>query len=137
MAALVFGEHLRRAGLAGAVRISSAGIGPWHVGNPADGRARATLVAAGYPAEHIAAQVGEEHVGADLLLAADGGHLRELAGRVAEPERVRLLREFDPAAPLGAEIPDPYYGHADGFAEVLAMIERAMPGLLDWVRENR
>ncbi|MDI5980588.1 protein tyrosine phosphatase, partial [Amycolatopsis magusensis] len=36
MAALVFREQLRRAGLADRVRVSSAGIGPWHVGEPAD-----------------------------------------------------------------------------------------------------
>ena len=54
-----------------------------------------------------------------------------------EPERVRLLRSFDPAAPERAEVPDPYYGGDDGFAEVLAMIQAAVPGMLDWVRENK
>ena len=56
---------------------------------------------------------------------------------VPEPDRVRLLRSFDPAAPPDAEVPDPYYGGADGFADVLTMIRAAMPGLLDWVREQR
>jgi protein-tyrosine phosphatase len=137
MAALVFSDRLRRAGLDGEVRVSSAGTGPWHIGEPADSRARATLDANGYPSGHIAAQVGDEHLGADLLLAADGDHLRALRRLVADPERVRLLREFDPSAPQGAEVPDPYYGDGDGFADVLGMIERAVPGLLDWVRENR
>ncbi len=54
-----------------------------------------------------------------------------------EPERVRLLRSFDPAAPPGAEVPDPYYGGDAGFVDVLAMIRAAMPGLLDWVRAQR
>lgn len=53
-----------------------------------------------------------------------------------DPERVRLLREFDPLAGPGAEVPDPYYGGDEGFAEVLGMIERTVPGLLDWVRER-
>ena len=56
---------------------------------------------------------------------------------VPEPDRVRLLRSFDPAAPPDAEVPDPYYGEAGGFADVLAMIRAAMPGLLDWVRAQR
>lgn len=136
MAALVFTEHLRRAGLAEQVRVTSAGIGSWHIGDDIDRRARATLTNHGYRVEHAAAQVAPEHLDADLLLAADRGHLRELRRRVDDPDRVRLLRSFDADAPDGAEVPDPYYGARDGFTEVLAMIEAAMPGLLDWVREN-
>jgi len=33
-------------------------------------------------------------------------------------------------------VPDPYYGSADGFTEVLTMIRAAMPGMLDWVRSR-
>ncbi|WP_020667958.1 low molecular weight protein-tyrosine-phosphatase [Amycolatopsis nigrescens] len=137
MAALVFREHLERAGLADRVRVTSAGTGPWHVGEGADPRAAATLRAHGYPTGHVAAQVDDEHLDADLLLAADAGHLRQLRAKLAEPDRVRLLREFDPSAGPGAEVPDPYYGEGDGFTEVLTMIERTVPGLLDWVGEQR
>ncbi|HEV7650739.1 MAG TPA: low molecular weight protein-tyrosine-phosphatase [Actinophytocola sp.] len=133
MAALVFGEHLRRAGLADGVEVTSAGIGGWHVGERADSRARTTLTGAGYATEHVAAQVGPEHLGADLLLAMDSGHHAALVDLVG-PERVRMFRSFDPAADGDLDVPDPYYGHGDGFAEVLAMIEAATPGLLDWVR---
>lgn len=136
MAALVFREHLRRAGLEDLVRVTSAGMGPWHAGEPADGRARATLTAHGYPAEHVAAQVDAGHLAADLLLAADLGHLADLRRKIDDPARVRLLRDFDPTAGEDAEVPDPYYGGTDGFDEVLGMIERSMPSLLDWVRER-
>jgi protein-tyrosine phosphatase len=136
MAAIMFREHLRRAGLADRVRVTSAGTGPWHAGEPADPRARATLAARGYDGEHIAAQIDEDRLAADLLLAADTGHLRMLRREVDDPGRVRLLREFDPTAGPGAEVPDPYYGGDGGFDEVLDMLERAVPGLLEWVREQ-
>lgn len=136
MAAVVFRERLRRAGLADQVRVTSCGIGPWHVGEPADARALATLDAHGYRGKHIAAQVDEEHLAADLLLAADAGHVRDLRRKVDDPARVHLLREFDPSAPAGAEVPDPYYGGDDGFDEVLGMIERTVPGLLDWAKRS-
>lgn len=136
MAELVFRKKLADAGLADAVRVSSAGTGPWHVGEAADRRARATLKAHGYFTEHIAAEVSDEDLGADLLLAADESHLSFLQSRVEDPSRVRLLRSFDPSAPEGAEVPDPYYGGDDGFEDVLEMIERSVPGLLDWVREQ-
>lgn len=136
MAAIVFTEQLRRAGLAEKVHVTSAGIGLWHVGERADARACSTLEDHGYPVEHVAAQVGREHLDADLLLAADSGHRASLIHSGVDPERVRLLRSFDPAADEDAEVPDPYYGGDDGFTDVLRMIEAAMPGMLDWVRER-
>ncbi len=133
----VFVHELEQAGLADAVHVSSAGTGNWHVGSPADERAAAVLRAAGYDVAHIARQVDAEQLGADLIVALDRSHQRALRSLVPEPERVRLLRSFDPDAPSGAEVPDPYYGDDDGFATVLEMIRAAMPGMIEWVRENR
>jgi protein-tyrosine phosphatase len=132
----VFVHELQRAGLAHAVEVRSAGTGSWHIGSPADERAAALLRSEGYPDEHTARQVDAELLSADLLVALDDSHRRALQSMVPEPERVRLLRSFDPAAPSGAEVPDPYYGSADGFTEVLTMIRAAMPGMLDWVRSR-
>ncbi|WPB95509.1 low molecular weight protein-tyrosine-phosphatase [Streptomyces malaysiensis] len=135
-AALVFAEHLRRAGLDGAVRVSSAGIGPWHAGEPIDERAGALLARHGYPVGHVAAQIGAEHRDAGLFLAMDRGHEKALRRLVDDPSHIRMLRSFDPAATGDLEVPDPYYGGPEGFDEVLAMIEAAVPGLLGWVRER-
>ncbi len=132
----VFVHELERAGLADRVRVTSAGTGGWHVGSPADDRAAALLKAEGYPDAHVARQVDAEQLGADLIVALDNSHRRALQAMVPEPDRVRLLRSFDPDAPPGAEVPDPYYGDEDGFGRVLAMIRAAMPGLLEWVREQ-
>jgi protein-tyrosine phosphatase len=133
----VFVHELEQAGLAGAVQVSSAGTGGWHIGSAADERAVAVLKAAGYQVDHVARQVDAEQLGADLVVALDRSHQRALRSMVPDPDRVRLLRSFDPDAPPGAEVPDPYYGADDGFAEVLEMIRAAMPGMLAWVRENR
>jgi protein-tyrosine phosphatase len=137
MAALIFGEHLRREGLDHEVWVTSAGVGPWHEGEPADPRAAKTLDRAGYPTEHTAHQLTAEHLGADLLVAMDSGHYHVLREESDDPERVRMLRSFDPSADGDLDVPDPYYGGKDGFRDVLAMVEAAMPGLLDWVREHR
>ena len=130
----VFRARLADAGLSEAVEVGSVGIGPWHVGEPMDRRAAATLRARGYETGHTARQIDDGTLGADLLVAATRGHVRDLISAGAEPERVVLLRSFDPEAPEGAEVPDPYYGGPDGFEEVLDMVEAAMPGLLDRVR---
>ncbi|GAB3446847.1 low molecular weight protein-tyrosine-phosphatase [Actinophytocola sediminis] len=148
MAAMVLTEHLRRAGLIDQVRVTSAGIGPWHIGEPADPRALRTLADHDYPTRHVAAQVTAEHLTADLLLAMDAGHeaaLRDLLAHQGDAEdRIRMFRSFDPAAngdidgdlDGDLDVPDPYYGQGNGFDEVLAMIEAAMPGLLAWVQEH-
>ena len=136
MAALVVGEHLRQAGLEDRVAISSAGTGPWHIGDPADPRTAKVLAEHGYPTEHVAAQVGDQHLEADLLVAMDAGHLRVVRDAVDDPERVRMLRSFDPDAEDRSEVPDPYFDDKRGFDIVLSMIESAVPGLLDWVRER-
>jgi protein-tyrosine phosphatase len=136
MAALVFGEQVRRAGLADRIRVTSAGIGPWHVGEPADARARHVLAGRGYPTDHVATQVGRDHLGADLLLAMDGGHETALRRLVGDQDRVRMFRSFDPAAGDDLDVPDPYYGGPEGFVDLLAMIEAATPGLLASIRDS-
>lgn len=141
MAEKVFLEHLRRAGLDDQVEVVSVGTGGWHVGEPADPRAVDVLARHGYRTDHAAAQLTDEHAtgpdAADLLVALDAGHARALRRMVRDPDRVRLLRSFDPeAGPGGQDVPDPYYGGRSGFDEVLDMIEAAMPGLLGWVRER-
>jgi len=72
----------------------------------------------------------------DLILAMDLdnlAHLRTIAKGRAQPA-IHLLREFEPGAPDGAEVPDPYGGLGTDFDRVLDICERACRGLLDHVR---
>ncbi|MFD7652625.1 low molecular weight protein-tyrosine-phosphatase [Actinosynnema sp. NPDC059797] len=135
VAAIIFREHLRRAGLGDLVEVTSAGTGGWHVGDPADPRAAKSLADHGYPTGHTAAQVADDHLDADLLVALDSGHARALRRMVPDPSKVRLLRSFDPDAD-GEDVPDPYYGDEAGFDRVITMVEAAVPGLLAWARER-
>ena len=135
MAEKILLGHLTDAGLADVVRVSSAGTGDWHVGDDADYRTTAVLAAHGYPVGHRAAQVGRDHLGADLVVALDTGHDRALAHLGVPTERRRLLRSFDPDADDDS-VPDPYYGDSENFELVREQIEAAVPGLLEWVREQ-
>lgn len=136
MAAVVLRAALADAGLADRVEVTSAGVGDWHVGEPMDRRAAGTLAARGLDTDHVARQIDDTTPDADLVLAATTDHARDLVRAGVPAENVRLLRSFDPDAPDGAEVPDPYYGGPEGFDEVLAMIEAATPGVVDWVREH-
>ncbi len=131
MAESIFTSAIAEAGLSERVRVTSAGTGGWHIGEPADNRARTELLAHGYADHHIAAQLSPDHLSADLLVVADSGHVAELE-RKRLGERVRLLRSFDPDAD-GPDVPDPYYGGPADFTLVRQQIEAAVPGLLAWV----
>lgn len=133
MAEKVFAEYLREAGLSDTVRVSSAGIDGWHEGEGADPRTVAELEAHGYDSDHEAAQVGDDHLAADLIVALDSSHAGQLLNLGAPADRIALLRSFDPDAD-DTSVADPYYSSDDAFTEVREQIEAAMPGLLDWVR---
>ena len=122
MAHVVLEGRLADAGLDDRVEVVSAGTGGWHVGDPMDRRAAATLTAAGLDAtRHRAQQYDPSWPDTyDLVLVMDRANLADVGGRT---ERVGLFRDHDPVDP-GGEVPDPYYGGDDGFEEVLAMVER-------------
>jgi len=120
------------------ITVDSAGTGAWHVDELPDERARAAAARRGIALEHRARQFTRADLAKfDLVLAMDTDnlrHLRKLAGNQPTPE-IRLLRDFDPDAPPGAEVPDPYYDD-DGFEQVLDMCERACAGLLAYARNK-
>jgi protein-tyrosine phosphatase len=135
-AAGVMEKLVRDAALAEHIVIDSAGTGAWHIGELPDERARAAATRRGIALDHRARQFTRDDFGHfDLVLAMDTDnlrHLRKLAGARTAPE-IRLLRDFDPEAPPGAEVPDPYYGDC-GFDHVLDLCERACRGLLAYAR---
>jgi protein-tyrosine phosphatase len=132
MAHVVLEERLADAGLDGRVEVTSSGTGDWHVGNPMDRRAAATLAAAGYDPTRHRAQQWQGNEDADLVLAMDAENLADIGG---PSERVMLFREFDPVEP-GEDVPDPYYGGDSGFEEVLAMVERTAAALVAALEER-
>jgi protein-tyrosine phosphatase len=137
MAEKMFAHQIRERGLAGRVRVTSAGTGSWHAGDGADGRANRVLKAHGYPTDHVAAQVDDDHLSADLVVALGRNHMRLLKDLGVQPERIRMLRSFDPRSGSHAlDVEDPYYGDLTEFEEVYAVIDAALPGLHAWVDDQ-
>ncbi|WP_454044809.1 low molecular weight protein-tyrosine-phosphatase [Corynebacterium sp. Marseille-Q2516] len=123
------------AGLDAEVRVTSCGMGGWHVGQPAAHRARAELPRHGIDASALrASQFGPDDAAADLLLAMDHGHQRQLRHAGVDPERIALFRSFDPHAPAHAEVADPYYDGPEEFARTYQQLHDAIPGILDWIQ---
>ncbi len=132
---------VREAGLEEQIEIDSAGTGSWHIGEAPDQRASEAAAARGIALESVARQVGREDFEEfDLILAMDAANLSALE-RIAPDEegraKVRLLREFGRGAGNGdLDVPDPYYGGAEGFEHVLDLLEAACEGLLVELREE-
>jgi protein-tyrosine phosphatase len=118
MAAAVLRAGLADAGLGDVVDVSSAGTGSYHVGDPADPRARAALRRRGYDDAHVARWFrAEDFAEVDLVLAMDEANVRDLrriAPTEADAAKVELLRGV-------GEVPDPYYD--DSFEQALDLIE--------------
>ncbi len=135
-------HRVAQAGLEDAIIVESAGTGSWHVGAAPDARARAEARARGIAMGGRARQFeAGDFERLDLVLAMDhqnAADLRALAPDPAAHAKVRLLREFDPAAVAGGDlsVPDPYYGGPEGFAVVFAMVDAAALGLLGHLRDG-
>lgn len=137
MAEKMFAHQISERGLADVVRVSSAGTGHWHEGEPADRRANEVLRGHGYPTAHRAAQMNGDHLSADLVVALSRNHLRMLQHEGVPAERLRLLRSFDPRSGAHVDdVEDPYYGTQDDFEDVFTVIDAALPGLHGWVDDR-
>ena len=135
----VFRAHVARAGLQDQLLIASAGIGDWHVGQRPDDRAITHARRRGYDLATLRARQvrREDFARFDWILAMDLRNLRDL--RTLQPPEYKgylgLLLDFVPE--LGVrEVPDPYFGGAEGFEKVLELTERASAALLAHIREQ-
>ena len=128
----VFRQQLRDAGLQDLVEVDSAGTGPWHVGKPADSRASAAALKRGYDLSTLRGrQVSRDDFQRfDLILAMDHSNYADLKALQPANSRAELdlfLRRYQLDED---EVPDPYYGGADGFEQVLDLIESACQALV-------
>lgn len=128
----VFRHLVSQAGLSHWICAESAGTAAHHVGQPADRRSIRAAARRGIVLEGVARQfVASDWERFDLVLAMDSSTLAALqaSASAAAGRRLHLLMSFDSDAPVGAEVPDPYYGGGEGFERVLDLCEGACRGL--------
>lgn len=129
----VLRAKLERAGLAGQVLVDSAGTHGYHTGEPPDPRAIAAGQRRGYALQALRARPvqPEDYERFDWLLAMDEANLEWLQRKAPPGHRAELKLLLASAPGLGAaEVPDPYYGPAQGFERVLDLVEGACEALL-------
>lgn len=140
-AEIVCREALARAGLAASVQVDSCGTASYHVGQKPDARMLAALRRAGYAYDGHRARCfrRDDWTRFDVIVPQDASNLADvLALAHGDDERARVLpmSRFFAAEETLREVPDPYYGGAEGFDAVVALLERSMPRLLDELRQR-
>jgi protein-tyrosine phosphatase len=132
----IFRSCLAARGLEVEIEVDSAGTLDEHAGERADPRMREAASARGYDLGSRARQVSpEDFERFDLIVAMDRSNRNDLE-RLAERAnggafgKLRLLSEFLPAG-APTDVPDPYWGGARGFDDVLDLLEEACPVILD------
>lgn len=114
--------------------VESSGTTAYHVGEAMDRRAASELIRHGIRFEnHAKGFRARDAATYDLILAMDKSNYSALVAALDDEHatRVRMFRSFDPEGSEMAEVPDPWYGGREGFAEVYATINRTVEAILD------
>jgi protein-tyrosine phosphatase len=116
------------------LELDSAGTRVARPGVRPDSRAEAALLRRGYEVLKARSRqlVEEDFDSFDLLLAMDRPNLADMLG-ICPPHHRRKVGLFLAFAPESGlyEVPDPYFGSAQGFERVLDLCELGSRGLLE------
>ena len=124
---------VRRAGREKEFEIDSAGISGFHEGELPDERMRSHASRRGYQLTHRSRPVRtEDFYHFDWILGMDDRNidaLRDKAPDVESEQKIHRMTDFCRTKVIDY-VPDPYYGGAQGFENVLDILEDACEGLL-------
>ena len=135
----VFRHIVEQEGLAEHIHIDSAGTHDYHVGDAPDARTQHAAKQRGYDMSMLRGRQveAEDFSRFDYVLAMDNLNLVMLERLRPEDAQSHLGLFLDFAERHKEhEVPDPYYGGADGFERVLDMVEDAAGGLLRHIRQR-
>jgi protein-tyrosine phosphatase len=125
----VLRAKLRQAGLQRRVWVDSAGThGSYHEAEPPDARAIRHAAQRGYDIAGLRARAvhATDFERFRWMLAMDQSNLRWLRQNAPRQGTPRIELLLGGVSGLGIdEVPDPYYGPADGFERVLDLVEQA------------
>ena len=129
--------------------VDSSGTSAWHVGQGPHPTSQLVWENAGYEYTHKAQQFqASDFYTTDLILVMDSSNFNnviELANSDGSRRKVFYLRSFDKSLELiepnsaeysRLEVPDPYNQSVEAYEVTLAMIERAVDGLLQELKSQ-
>ena len=131
----VFKHIVETRGLAARFEIDSAGTHAYHVGEPTDKRMKTHALKRGYNLTSISRKFNPntDFEYFDLIIGMDDENIRNLkieARNDADLMKIHKMTDYRKSFKYD-EIPDPYYGGAEGFELVIDLLEDSCEGLLE------
>ncbi|SKB92986.1 low molecular weight protein-tyrosine-phosphatase [Alkalitalea saponilacus] len=128
-------------GVAEKYEIDSSGIISFHHGKPADARMRKHAERRGYNLTSISRPINPSRDFSyfDLIVGMDNQNIRDLKNLAPDKDSAQKIVKMTDFCSGGkhTEVPDPYYGGAEGFELVLDILEDACNGLLLHISDMR
>lgn len=122
------------------IEVDSAGILSYHEGELPDSRMRMHAARRGYFLNHRSRPIqSNDFYDFDLIIGMDDRNiddLHSLAPSLEKEKKIHRMCEYC-IAKLVDYVPDPYYGGASGFENVLDILEDACNGLLQQLKREQ
>ena len=136
----VFKQKIKERDLEKLFVVDSAGTGGWHVGNLADPRMRETALSRGIELTSKSRKIEESDLSEfDHILVMDNDNLDAVKSLIRDYKnpvnsKIKLILSYSKNSQL-EEVPDPYYGGQNGFDMVMDLLDDAMDGLIDSLKD--
>lgn len=135
----IFRQQVIDAGLADRFFIDSAGTSGWHLDKAPDARSQEAALARGYDLSQQKSRplFAEDLEEFDYLLVMDNSNLTDTQALAQQPnqlDKIELMLSY--GSSNIKEVPDPYYGGAAGFTQVINLLEDSCAGLLQQLRQR-
>ena len=124
---------VKKAGMEKEIEVDSAGILSYHEGELPDSRMRMHASRRGYNLTHRSRSVRTlDFFDFDLIIGMDDRNIQDLIDRAPDLESEKKISRMTDFCrnKVVDYVPDPYYGGAQGFENVLDILEDACEGLL-------
>lgn len=131
---------LHRAGMEKEIKVDSAGLIGYHKGELPDPRMCMHAARRGYNLTHRSRPVcTEDFFDFDIIIGMDDRNIQDLKERapgIEEEKKICRMTDFC-RTKVTDYVPDPYYGGASGFENVLDILEDACQGLLEYLQTDK
>lgn len=136
MAETVMNKLIAERKLANKISTDSSGIISYHAGEKADSRMRMHAGRRGYKITHISRPTTiSDFSWFDIIVAMDDSvydSLKSMTPSIEEENKVVRMTDYCKRM-MADHVPDPYYGGAEGFENVIDILEDSCEGLLEYI----
>jgi protein-tyrosine phosphatase len=142
LAEAIFNQKIKDLNLDTRISSDSAGTSRYHLQEPPDKRTIAVAHKHNLPIDHLGRQIDTtDFDDFDYILAMDRENMDEILAlkkyaNLQNMPQINLIREFDNKR-SGEDVPDPYFGGADGFEKVYQMLDESIDNFIKHIKQDK